>query len=74
MASNIILILALIVRLIHARVAPSDCQYSGDNYLTCQLSSINSRLERTDFSVIPSQTRGLKIVCNQRTPGRRHQT
>ena len=51
---------------------PEDCSWSplGDSdniasvFLTCKLSSINSRLERTNFSVIPADTtRGLKILC-----------
>jgi len=52
---------------------PEDCSWSplGDSssngvYLTCRLSSINSRLERTNFSVIPSDsTRGLRILCTE---------
>ena len=51
---------------------PEDCSWAplGDSdninsvFLTCKLSSINSRLERTNFSVIPKETtRGLKILC-----------
>ena len=48
---------------------PSDCTFETENYLTCHLSSINSRLERTDFSVIPNQTVGLKVICNQAAQG-----
>ena len=49
---------------------PEDCAWEprGDTsvFLTCRLSSINSRLERTNFSVIPSDsTVGLKIVCTE---------
>ena len=50
---------------------PEDCSWSpvGDSdqvYLTCKLSSINSRLERTNFSVIPSDsTVGLRIQCTE---------
>ena len=56
---------------------PEDCTWSsspspsapdggGDGvFLTCRLSSINSRLERTNFSVIPAVgTRGLRVLCN----------
>ena len=53
-----------------ASSAPSDCQFESDNYLSCHLSSINSRLERTDFSVIPNQTVGLKVICSQPAEGR----
>ena len=52
-----------------ASSAPSDCMFETDNYLSCHLSSINSQLERTDFSVIPNQTVGLKVICNQPTEG-----
>ena len=49
---------------------PEDCSWAplddSSVFLTCSLSSINSRLERTNFSVIPSEaTRGLKIVCTE---------
>ena len=44
---------------------PSDCTVDGPNKLTCSLSSINSRLERTDFSVIPNTTVSLSVVCTQ---------
>ena len=56
---------------------PEDCSWSplgdtGDSsdissvFLTCKLTSINSRLERTNFSVIPSEsTRGLRILCTE---------
>ena len=51
---------------------PEDCSWTplGDSensvYLTCKLTSINSRLERTNFSVIPSEsTRGLRIYCTE---------
>ena len=53
-----------------ASSAPSDCQFENDNYLSCHLSSINSRLERTDFSVIPNQTVGLRVICSQPAEGR----
>ena len=53
-----------------ASSAPSDCQFENDNYLSCHLSSINSQLERTDFSVIPNQTVGLKVICSQPAEGR----
>ena len=49
---------------------PSDCTFETENYLTCHLSSINSRLERTDFSVIPNQTVGLRVICSQPAEGR----
>eukprot|EP00090_Calanus_glacialis_P019644 TRINITY_DN30137_c0_g1_i1.p1 TRINITY_DN30137_c0_g1~~TRINITY_DN30137_c0_g1_i1.p1 ORF type:complete len:1191 (-),score=181.26 TRINITY_DN30137_c0_g1_i1:163-3735(-) len=56
---------------------PEDCSWSpmpnSDDsvFLTCKLSSINSRLERTNFSVIPSEnTRGLKIVCTEPNLGK----
>merc|ERR1711962_679074 len=59
---------------------PEDCSWSkmsgedgGEDgvFLTCQLSSINSRLERTNFSVIPSErTRGLRILCSDESLGR----
>lgn len=48
-----------------SQVPPSDCIFDSDRYLTCHLSSINSRLERTDFGVIPNETVGLKVICNQ---------
>ena len=44
---------------------PSDCTVDGPDMLTCSLSSINSRLERTDFSVIPNTTVSLSVVCTQ---------
>ena len=44
---------------------PSDCTMDEPNKLTCSLSSINSRLERTDFSVIPNTTVSLSVVCTQ---------
>ena len=53
---------------------PEDCSWEplGDSsdiqsvFLTCRLTSINSRLERTNFSVIPSEsTRGLRILCTE---------
>ena len=53
-----------------ASSAPSDCQFENDNYLSCHLSSINSQLERTDFSVIPNQTVGLRVICSQPAEGR----
>ena len=53
--------------------APDDCEYnflddlkgySGGISLTCHLSAINSNMEKTNFSVIPSQlTRKLTVVC-----------
>ena len=44
---------------------PSDCTLDKPDKLTCRLSSINSRLERTDFSVIPNTTLSLNVVCTQ---------
>ena len=44
---------------------PSDCTVDGPDMLSCSLSSINSRLERTDFSVIPNTTVSLSVVCTQ---------
>ena len=54
---------------------PEDCSWeplgTSDSdiqsvFLTCRLTSINSRLERTNFSVIPSEaTRGLRILCTE---------
>lgn len=48
---------------------PSDCKEESENNLVCHLSSINSRLERTDFSVIPNTTVGLTVVCSQQVAG-----
>merc|ERR1719509_142418 len=44
---------------------PSDCSLDAPHHLTCRLSSINSRLERTDFSVIPNTTTSLRVFCSQ---------
>ena len=57
---------------------PEDCSWTpmpgreADSvFLTCHLSSINSRLERTNFSVIPpTNTRGLRIICREPSLGR----
>jgi len=57
---------------------PEDCSWTpmpgreADSvFLTCHLSSINSRLERTNFSVIPpTNTRGLRIICRDPSLGR----
>ena len=58
---------------------PEDCEWSAlaghpeadSVLLTCRLSSINSKLERTNFSVIPSETtRGLRILCEDSSLGR----
>jgi hypothetical protein len=43
---------------------PSDCTYEAPGRLTCRLSSINSRLERTDFGVVPNTTTSLRVVCS----------
>ena len=53
--------------------APDDCDwnfvddvegYAGGIDLTCRLNAINSDLEKTNFSVIPSDlTRKLTVVC-----------
>ena len=56
---------------------PEDCSWTpmpgrevDSVFLTCRLSSINSRLERTNFSVIPSDsTRGLRIQCEDQSLG-----
>lgn len=47
-----------------AASTPSDCSYEAVGRLTCRLSSINSRLERTDFSVVPNSTTSLRVVCS----------
>ena len=54
--------------------APDDCEdsfiddlkgYSGGISLKCHLSAINSNMEKTNFSVIPSDlTRKLTVVCS----------
>jgi hypothetical protein len=54
--------------------APDDCEdtfiddlkgYSGGISLKCRLSAINSNMEKTNFSVIPSDlTRKLTVVCS----------
>jgi len=57
---------------------PEDCSWkpmpgreADSVFLTCHLSSINSKLERTNFSVIPSEsTRGLQILCEENSLGR----
>ena len=57
---------------------PEDCSWKpmpgrevDSVFLTCHLSSINSKLERTNFSVIPSEsTRGLQILCEENSLGR----
>ena len=51
---------------------PSDCSYEAVGQLTCRLSSINSRLERTDFSVVPNATTSrLRVLCaDSRSLGR----
>ena len=53
--------------------APDDCEwtfvddaegYAGGVDLTCRLNAINSDLEKTNFSVIPSDlTKKLTVVC-----------
>ncbi len=43
---------------------PSDCTYEAPGRLTCRLSSINSRLERTDFGVVPNTTTSLRVLCS----------
>ena len=48
---------------------PSDCTVTAEHHLTCHLSSVNSRLERTDFSVIPATTLGLSVLCSQQDTG-----
>ena len=57
--------------------APDDCEwnfiddesgYAGGVSLTCHLSAINSHLEKTNFSVIPSEgTRKLTVKCREPT-------
>ena len=57
---------------------PEDCSWTpmpgreADSvFLTCHLSSISSKLERTNFSAIPSEsTRGLRILCEESSLGR----
>jgi Leucine-rich repeat (LRR) protein len=49
--------------------APDECQWSGssddDITLVCKLRTINSELEKTNFSVIqPQNTKRLKLECN----------
>ena len=70
MAASVIFLLLAALSGAWASSAPSDCQFETDKYLSCHLSSINSRLERTDFSVIPNQTVGLKVICSQQAEGR----
>ena len=69
MAAVIFLLLTLCYNVQTSGSTPSDCSFETEDYLTCHLSSINSRHERTDFSVIPNETVGLKVICNQPSPG-----
>ena len=65
------LLAALLVLLVQAaaQTTPADCRQDRPGFLTCHLTSINSRLERTDFSVIPSGTVGLAVECSQSSLG-----
>ena len=57
--------------------APDDCEwnfineesgFAGGVSLTCHLSAINSHMEKTNFSVIPSEfTRKLTVKCKEST-------
>ena len=50
-------------------VPPSDCSYDSKEHLTCHLSSINSMLEKTDFSVVPNNTLSLQVICREAATG-----
>ena len=67
--SKLFLILCLSASVINCNTAssvpPSDCSYETSRHLTCHLSSINSRLEKTDFSVVPNNTLSLTVICTQ---------
>ena len=65
------LLAALLVLLVQAaaQTTPADCKQDRPGFLTCHLTSINSRLERTDFSVIPAGTVGLAVECSQSSLG-----
>ena len=56
-------------QLISATIPPSDCSYKAPRHLQCKLTSINSRLEKTDFSVVPNNTLSLSVYCSQSTVG-----
>lgn len=58
-----------ISQLVKSTIPPSDCSYTAPRHLQCQLTSINSRLEKTDFSVVPNNTLSLSIYCSQSTVG-----
>ena len=62
-------VLALASLATHQALPPSNCTLDAPNPLSCRLSSINSRLERTDFSVIPNTTTSLRVLCSQTDVG-----
>ena len=69
----IIILISLLGVIRASYEAPDDCEWTpmgggepGGVALTCHLSAINSRMERTDFSVIPSAgTRSLTVQCSE---------
>ena len=72
---RILFVIAALAVMAAAYEAPDDCDwtfvddvegYAGGVALTCHLNAINSNLEKTNFSVIPSElTRKLTVICNQ---------
>ena len=66
-SSSLILLLVLSAQC--DDIVPQDCHYEDNNHLSCHLTSINSRHERTDFSVISNQTVGLTVICSQSAMG-----
>lgn len=76
---NVLICVSLLVAIVPAMLnaaaarayrAPDECRWSGhtdDNDLTlvCRLRTINSELEKTNFSVIqPQSTTRLRVECN----------
>ena len=69
MASSAVILASLLACVTPQALPPSDCTVSSPLHLACHLSSINSRLERTDFSVIPNTTLSLTVFCSQTNTG-----
>ena len=69
--STVILLLLVSLELVTSTngVPPSDCSYDSKEHLTCHLSSINSMLEKTDFSVVPNATLSLQVICRESAIG-----
>ena len=67
--AKLFLLLVSLVDIISCSIPPSDCSYSASRHLVCQLSSINSRREKTDFSVVPNNTLSLTVLCSEQGIG-----